>query len=128
MTLPVPPSVKYICVKCEFEGVHSWPSAPAAVSFLRYEHRHLFKVEVYLSVDKSDREIEFIELKRWLENNPIKACQETMFVGRTGAFTKSCEDIAEDIGHQIREKYGPRELHVAVYEDGENGGVAVWSK
>ena len=37
------------------------------VSF-RYKHRHIFHFKVWIEVFHDDRDIEFIQFKRWLEN------------------------------------------------------------
>ena len=59
------------------EGIHKYPAAatdPALatgdaydVSFLGYPHRHIFHFRVWIDVFHNDRDIEFIQFKRWLE-------------------------------------------------------------
>jgi len=59
------------------EGVHKYPGADTDpmlatgdwddVSFLGYPHRHIFHFRVCIEVFHNDRDIEFIQFKRWLE-------------------------------------------------------------
>ena len=60
------------------EGIHKYPAAatdPALatgdeydVSFLGVPHRHIFHFRIWIDVFHNDRDIEFIQFKRWLEN------------------------------------------------------------
>ena len=102
------------------EGIHKYPQALedpqlADVSFLGYPHRHIFHFRVSISVFHNDRDIEFIQFKRWLEGlysseNAVLALDY-----------KSCEMIADDLYRQINIKYPGRHVTVDVSEDGENG-------
>lgn len=114
---------KMIWVTFRKEGIHKYPAAledpnlktgdQYDVSFLGYPHRHIFHFRVYISVMHSDRDIEFIQFKRWLEN---------LYGGGTLSLDyKSCEMIAEDLYAQISAKYPGRETWIEVSEDGENG-------
>lgn len=128
MSLPTPPTQSLIHIKSRFEGMHSWPLAPAEVEFLRQPHRHEFHVEIHLGVQELDRELEFILVKRWLEDGPIKQLKQEMFYPKMGeTFTKSCEAMAEFIGTELQKFYGNRYTAVGVFEDGENGGIAIWN-
>ena len=59
------------------EGVHMYPGADSDpklatgdwddVSFLGIPHRHIFHFRVRIEVFHNDRDIEFIQFKRWLE-------------------------------------------------------------
>ena len=65
----------YIKVRTEFEGFHYYPEAgtiDARIKFLENEHRHIFKVEVKISVTHLDRELEFF-LVKWALQEFIKA-------------------------------------------------------
>jgi len=102
--------VVFVWATAEFEGVHQWEQAPAEVSYLRYPHRHLFKVKVGVSVSSvKDREIEFITLKHRIQSfmSEIKV--------------ESCEQIAKQILSYLRKLYPNRQYFVEVSEDGENG-------
>ena len=105
------------------EGIHKYPAAatdPALatgdeydVSFLASPHRHMFHFRVWIDVFHNDRDIEFIQFKRWLEN---------LFRDSTLSLDyKSCEMIADDLYTQISSRYPGRSVWIEVAEDGENG-------
>jgi len=114
-----------IWVTFQKEGIHKYPAAATDlklatgdaydVSFLAYPHRHIFHFRVSIDVFHNDRDIEFIQFKRWLES---------LYSNSTLVLDyKSCEMIAEDLYLQIAEKYPFREVEIEVSEDGENGAV-----
>jgi hypothetical protein len=107
------------------EGIHCYPAAATDpqlntageydVSFLASPHRHIFHFRVWIDVWHNDRDIEFIQFKRWLEslysgNNTVLALD-----------WKSCEMIADDLYTQIAGRYPERAVWIEVAEDGENG-------
>ena len=83
------------------------------VSFLGVPHRHIFHFRVAIDVFHNDRDIEFIQFKRWLENLYAGGTLELNF--------KSCEMIADDLYIQIAGRYPGRAVEIEVSEDGENG-------
>jgi len=112
------------------EGIHRYPAAATDpqlctageydVSFLANAHRHIFHFRIWIDVFHNDRDIEFIQFKRWLEN---------LYSGR-GPYNegqvleldfKSCEMIADDLYLQIAGRYPGRAVWIEVAEDGENG-------
>lgn len=105
------------------EGVHMYPAAATDpklktgdmydVSFLGTPHRHIFHFKVYIQVFHDDRDIEFIQFKRWLEN-----CYND---GTLELNHKSCEMISRDLHGTISARYPGREIWIDVSEDGENG-------
>ena len=105
------------------EGIHRYPAAghdpklasgdEYDVSFLQYPHRHMFHFKVYLEVFHDDRDVEFIQFKRWLENLYNQGTLALDF--------KSCEMMADDLHGQISSKYTDRKIWIEVSEDGENG-------
>ena len=105
------------------EGIHKYPAALTDpklatgdeydVSFLGYPHRHIFHFKVWIEVFHDDRDIEFIQFKRWLENLYGNGIIELDY--------KSCEMIGEDLAEQIKSKYPGRYIKISVSEDGENG-------
>ena len=105
------------------EGIHKYPAAatdPALatgdeydVSFLATAHRHIFHFRVWIDVEHSDRAIEFIQFKRWLENLYQDGTLQLDY--------KSCEMMAEDLYDQISARYPDKEIWIEVSEDGENG-------
>ena len=107
------------------EGIHRYPAAatdPALatgdeydVSFLGSPHRHIFHFRVWIDVFHNDRDIEFIQFKRWLENLYRDGTLELDY--------KSCEMIADDLYLQIAGRYPGRAVWIEVAEDGENGAL-----
>lgn len=114
---------KMIWVTFQKEGMHKYPAAltdPALatgdeydVSFLGYPHRHIFHFKVWISVTHDDRDIEFIQFKRWLQNLYADATLSLDF--------KSCEMMSQDLYDSISQRYPDREVWIEVSEDGENG-------
>jgi hypothetical protein len=114
-----------IFVTFQKEGTHKYPAAltdPSLatgdeydVSFLGYPHRHIFHFRVTLDIFHADRDIEFIQFKRWLENLYKGGTLELDF--------KSCEMIATDLWNEIKAKYPGRDATIEVAEDGENGAI-----
>jgi hypothetical protein len=114
---------KMIWVTFRKEGIHKYPAAATDptlatgdeydVSFLANEHRHIFHFRVWLGVTHNDRDVEFIQFKRWLEN---------LYKDSTLSLDhKSCEMMSDDLYAQISQKYPSREVWIEVSEDGENG-------
>lgn len=114
-----------IFVQFRKEGIHRYPAAatdPALatgdeydVSFLGVPHRHIFHFRVWIDVLHNDRDIEFIQFKRWLEN-----------LYRDGTLQldyKSCEMMSDDLYDQIAQRYPDRAVWIEVAEDGENGAL-----
>ena len=105
------------------EGIHRYPDAATNpllatgdeydVSFLASPHRHIFHFRVWIDVFHNDRDIEFIQFKRWLENLYNNGILQLDY--------KSCEMIADDIYIKIAERYPNRAVWIEVAEDGENG-------
>jgi len=61
---------RQIWVTFQKEGIHKYPAALeepklSDVSFLGYPHRHIFHFRVSIDVWHNDRDIEFIQFKRW---------------------------------------------------------------
>jgi len=109
------------------EGIHKYPAAATDpnlcspgeydVSFLAYPHRHIFHFRVWIDVFHNDRDIEFIQFKRWCE---------ALYNGQGAVLSldfKSCEMIADDLYIQIADRYPGRAVWIEVSEDGENGCV-----
>ena len=108
----------YIRVRTEFEGFHFYPGASSInpkIAFLEKEHRHMFKVEVKISVDHLDRELEFF-LVKWALQDFIKSGNQNH---------KSCEMMATDILQQhLIPNYGDQRYYeITVSEDGESDGI-----
>ena len=116
---------RLIFVTFQKEGIHCYPAAatdPALktgdeydVSFLGTPHRHIFHFEVAIEVFHNDRDIEFIQFKRWLENLYSQGTIELNF--------KSCEMISDELYEVIATRYPKRDIEITVSEDGENGAT-----
>lgn len=117
-----------IWVTFQKEGIHCFPAALTDpryktgdqydVSYLCHPHRHMFHFKVAISVEHNDREIEFIQFKRWL-----------ISLYDTGALdlqNQSCEMIAMNLYATISKRYSGRAVDIEVSEDNENGCVISW--
>jgi hypothetical protein len=116
---------RMIWVTFQKEGIHCYPAAATDpmlntndeynVAFLANPHRHIFHFRVWIDVFHNDRDIEFIQFKRWLEN---------LYRDSTLALDyKSCEMISDDLYIQIANRYPGRTVWIEVSEDGENGAL-----
>lgn len=107
------------------EGIHKYPAAATDpklatgdefdVSFLGVPHRHIFHFKVAIEVFHDDRDIEFIQFKRWLEKLYVEGTLELDY--------KSCEMMASELAETIHNRYPGRSMEITVSEDGENGAT-----
>ena len=124
--MPLQKTVNKIYVTFQKEGVHLYPAAKDDpklatggaddVSFLGYAHRHIFHFNVAIEVFHDDRDIEFIQFKRWLESlysSDILSLDH-----------RSCEMISDELAEKINAQYPGREIKIIVSEDNENGSIA----
>ena len=119
---------RMIWVTFQKEGIHCYPAASIDanlatgdeydVSFLGTPHRHIFHFNVAIQVFHNDRDIEFIQFKRWLEN---------LYRGTLELNFKSCEMISDDLYQSIANRYPDRDIHITVSEDGENGATIYYN-
>jgi hypothetical protein len=113
---------RQIWITWQKEGIHKYPAALtdpnlADVQFLGYPHRHMFHFRVWIDVFHNDRDLEFIQFKRWCES---------LYSGQGAVLSldhKSCEMMADDLYIQIASRYPGRVVHIEVSEDGENGAL-----
>ena len=120
---------RMIWVTFRKEGIHKYPAAlddpklatgdKYDVSFLGFLHRHTFHFKVAIEVFHDDRDIEFIQFKRWLEE---------LYEGELNVDYKSCEMMADDLFEKISARYPSREVHIDISEDGENGCHVQYTK
>jgi len=120
---------RQIWVTFQKEGIHLYPAAkddPALatgdeydVSFLGVAHRHIFHFRVAIDVFHDDRDIEFIQFKRWLEK---LYAEKTLELNH-----RSCEMIAEELAQVIHAKYPNRSITITVAEDNENGATLTFN-
>jgi hypothetical protein len=108
---------KSVYIRAEFSALHCYKEAPPDVGFLRHPHRHLFKVVVHFLVKDSNREVEFFQAKRILEEFLHLRYGESNKV-----YEESCEHIAEVVLHAFV-ALGWSAFRCEVSEDGENGAI-----
>lgn len=102
------------------EGIHCYPRAAidpnlADVSFLASPHRHIFHFRIDIKVFHDDRDIEFIQAKRYTENLFTSGALQMDY--------KSCEMLAREVLAELVKKYPERGIKISVSEDNENGAV-----
>ena len=103
-----------IWVTFQREGIHRYPAAETDpllatgdwrdVSFLAHPHRHIFHFRVWIDVYHNDRDVEFIQFRRWLER---------LYHGESALLSldhKSCEMIADDLYTHIVDQYPDRSV------------------
>jgi hypothetical protein len=105
------------------EGYHCFPAAETDpkfatrddmdVSHLANKHMHYFYFKVWVEVNHMDRDIEFIQLRRYLEG---LYSQKTLNLDY-----RSCEMLAEDLYQQLNKKYPYSEIRIDVSEENING-------
>jgi hypothetical protein len=120
---------RMIWITFQREGIHMYPGADTNpelattdqydVSFLGYPHRHIFHFKVGIQVEHNDRDIEFIQFKRWIENSFSEGTLELDH--------KSCEMICDDLYEYIATPYPERDIEITVSEDGENGATIYYN-
>ena len=120
---------RQVWVTFQKEGVHLYPAAKDDpnlstggwddVSFLGVAHRHIFHFKVAIDVFHDDRDIEFIQFKRWLES---LYATDTLELNH-----RSCEMIAEELAQEIHNKYPGRSITISVAEDNENGATMTFN-
>ena len=124
------PPKSYIWVTFQKEGIHKYPAAATDpklktgdwldVSFLGVPHRHIFHFRVEMEVFHDDRDVEFIQAKRWMES---------WYADGTLALDyKSCEMMAKELHEKCAKQWPNRDYVIEVSEDGENGCRIVFTK
>lgn len=108
----------FIYVSLQKEGIHCYPAAAniPGVEFLQYPHRHIFHIKAKIEVFHDDRELEFILIKRYIEQ---------LYTDSTLQLNhKSCEMIAKELLNELQKKLNePRDITIEVSEDNENGAI-----
>jgi hypothetical protein len=120
---------RMIWVTFQREGIHKYPGADTDpklatgdeydVSFLGYPHRHIFHFKVAIQVFHNDRDIEFIQFKRWLDNSFRDGVMQLDH--------KSCEMVSDELYMYIANRYPDRDIEITVSEDGENGATIYYN-
>jgi 6-pyruvoyl-tetrahydropterin synthase len=119
-----------IQITASFEGFHHWKDAYKEIEFLKFTHRHIFYVTVKLSVEHDDREVEFIDLKRHLQNICSDLKEDMPFHKHS---THSCEKIAKIIANKLEFSKpnifdGSRSMSINVSEDNENSATVYFEE
>jgi hypothetical protein len=120
---------RMIWVTFQREGIHHYPGANVDkslatgdefdVGFLGFAHRHMFHFKVGIQVFHNDRDIEFIQFKRWLEAGFKEGILELN--------NRSCEMISDELFEMIANRYPSRDIEITVSEDGENGATIFYN-
>ncbi len=112
-------------VYCTFnkEGYHYYPGAganPATatgdkfdVSHLGFKHMHYFFFKVWVQVHHDNRDIEFIQMRRWIE--------ELYDSGYLAIDNQSCEQMSDCLQNQLAAKYPNSEIRIDISEENING-------
>lgn len=106
-----------VIARTSVEAIHRWKLCPIEeVSYLRNYHRHVFNVIAKISVDHTNRDVEFIQL-----SHKIKSFLTDQFFDNNYSCLffddRSCEMIAQ----LLVEKFNL--LECEVNEDGEGGAI-----
>lgn len=110
----------YIWVTAQKEMFHKYPEAPKGVEFLKNLHRHIFHFKIYLEINHTARDVEFILFKRYIE--------ETINRMNDDLKSKSCEMISNYLAEIVMRDYPNRKVMIEVSEDGENGSLYEYEK
>ena len=116
----------FVYASVQKEGYHNFPESATLpqfatgdeydVSHLAHRHFHYFYIKVWVQVTHHNRNIEFIQLRRWLDRF---YGNETLEFG-----AKSCEMIADELTQTLSSMYPKSEIRVDVSEDNINGAYS----
>lgn len=128
MSNNVPNAKRFVYTQFVKEGYHRFPEAEhdpkyktgdyLDVSHLGSHHMHYFYFKVWVEVSHANRDIEFIQLRRWLE--------KLFGDGTLNVDYKSCEMMADDLYAVISERYPGSEVRIDVSEENINGSYTVY--
>lgn len=108
-----------IIVKLQIEGLHCWKECNLpVVDYLKHLHRHVFFVECKKAVDKTNREIEFIDFKKAVYGYLQSKFYDVRY-HCCNFFSMSCEDIAIELLDKFQLD------SCIVLEDNENGAEVI---
>jgi hypothetical protein len=113
----------FVYTQFQKEGYHAYPGADTRedlatgdrydVSHLASRHMHYFFFKVWVEVSHTNRDIEFIQLRRFCEDQYSSSSLELN--------NKSCEMLADDLCDVLANKYPAVEIRIDVSEEGING-------
>ena len=119
---------QFVFVPFVKEGYHCFPEAATDpqyatgdemdVSHLGDRHFHYFYFKVWVEVTHTNRDIEFIQLRRWLESLYNDGSLELN--------NQSCEMISDALHAAVFAKY-PVDIRIEVSEDNINGSYTEYS-
>ena len=116
---------KKTCVYCTFqkEAYHKFPGADINpeyatgdeydVSHLGFRHMHYFNFKVWVQVTHENRQIEFIQMRRWIEDLYSKGILELD--------NQSCEMMSDALYEKLIDRYPGMEIKIDISEEGING-------
>ena len=114
----------FVYTQFQKEGYHRFPEAATDeryktgdwldVSHLGVRHMHYFFFKVWVEVSHDNRDIEFIQLRRWLESLYDNSSLELN--------NQSCEMMCNALYEKVHEKYPNSEVRIDISEDNINGG------
>lgn len=120
-----PKQKTFVYTSIRKEGIHCFPEAATNpqfatgdgfdVSHLAFPHMHYFFIKVWVEVQHSNRDIEFIQLGRLLEQ---LYGQQILDLN-----SRSCEMIAEELFDQLHARWPKSEIRIDVSEDNINGAL-----
>ncbi len=115
----------YVYTQFVKEGYHCYPEAKhdpklatgdfMDVSHLGERHFHYFYFKVWVEVNHSNRDIEFIQLRRRIEREYREGAMEVNH--------KSCEMLAEDLLEVLKVWYPDVAIKIDVSEENINGAL-----
>jgi hypothetical protein len=89
------------------------------VSHLANNHMHYFNFKVWVEVTHSNRDIEFIQLRRWL----LDLYDSKIII----ANHKSCEMMSNDLYNTMKYRYPSQEIRIDISEEGINGSYTEYT-
>lgn len=105
-----------IFVTTEVEALHNWEGAMGEREYLKYPHLHKFIITSWAKVNHADRDIEFHDLKRAVDDAVFAMLDIGGTINSFGG--ASCEDIGNRILACVPDIY-----EVTVSEDGRYGAT-----
>jgi len=113
----------FIYTTFQKEGYHYFPGADSDpvyatgdrfdVSHLATRHFHYFNFKVWVEVKHSNRDIEFIQMRRWIDDQYSNGSLELNH--------QSCEMLSDALFEKLTEKYPDMEIRIDISEEGING-------
>ena len=89
------------------------------VSHLALRHMHYFNFKVWVEVTHANRQIEFIQLRRWIESLYASNMLELDH--------QSCEMLSDALYQKLTERYPNMEIRIDISEEGINGSYTEYN-